>query len=44
MIAAASNYLINIICIKLDETVKDPEVRTPLYDPTMENVDDTCDS
>ena len=24
--------------------VNDPEVRTPLFDPTTENVDDVCDS
>ena len=44
MIVTASNYHINIICIKLNEIVKYPEVGTPLYDPTKENVDDACDS
>ena len=44
MIATANNYHIYIICIKLNETVKDPEVGTPLFDPTSENVDDPCDS
>ena len=33
MIVTASNYHINIICIKLNEIVKDPEVGTPIFDP-----------
>ena len=32
MIVTASNYHINIICIKLNEILKDPEVGTCLYD------------
>ena len=44
MIVTASNSHINIICIKLNEIVKDPEVGAPLYDPTTGNVDDACDS
>ena len=44
MIVTANNYHIYIICIKLNETVKDPEIGTPLFDPTSENVDDPCDS
>ena len=34
----ASNYHINIICIKLNKIVKDHEVGTLLFDPTTENV------
>ena len=34
MIVTADNCQINIICIKLKETVKDPEVGTSLSDPT----------
>ena len=34
MIVTASNYQMNIICIKLNEIAKDPEIGTPLYDPT----------
>ena len=44
MILTASKYHINIICVKLNEIVKDPKVGTPLYGPTTENVDDACDS
>ena len=44
MIATANNYHINIICIKLNEIVKHPEVGTPLFDSTTESVDDACDS
>ena len=44
MIITANNCQINIICLKLKETVKDPEVGTPLFDPTQKNVDDACDS
>ena len=33
MIVTASNYHINVICIKLNETVKDPEVGAPIFDP-----------
>ena len=33
MIVTASNYHINIICIKLNEIVKDPEVGAPIFDP-----------
>ena len=40
MIVTANSYHINIICIKLNEIVKDPEVKTPLFNPTTENVDD----
>ena len=36
MIVTANNYYINIICIKLNEIVKDPEVGTPLFDPATE--------
>ena len=43
MIVTANNYHIYIICIKSNETVKDPEVRTRLIDPTSGNVDDACD-
>ena len=38
MTVTASNYHINIICIKSNEVVKDPEVGTPLYDPATEHV------
>ena len=44
MIVTANNYHINIIYIKLNEIIKDPEVETPLFDPTTENVDDSWDS
>ena len=44
MIVTANNYHINIIYIKLNEIIKDPEVGTPLFDPTTENVDDSWDS
>ena len=44
VIVTTNNYHINVICIKLNESVKDPEVGTPLFDPTSENVDDVCDS
>ena len=40
MIVTTTNCYINIICIKLNETVKDPEVRTPFFYPTSKNVDD----
>ena len=43
MIVTANNYHINIICIKLNEIVKDSESETPLFEPTAENVDDACD-
>ena len=32
MIVTASNYHINIICIKLNEIVKDPDAGAPLFD------------
>ena len=44
LILIANNYHIYNICIKSNETVKDPEVGTPLFDPTSENVDGACDS
>ena len=44
MIITASNYHINIICIKLNKIVKDHEVGTLLFDPTTENVNDAFDS
>ena len=44
MIVTTNNYHINVICIKLNESVKGPEVGTLLFDPTSENVDDACDS
>ena len=44
MIVTANNYHINIIYIKLNEIVKDPEVEAPLFDPTTKNVDNACDS
>ena len=31
----------NIVAVR---DMKDPEVRTPLFGPTTENVDDACDS
>ena len=34
MIVTANNYYRYVICIKLNETVKDTEVGTPLFDPT----------
>ena len=43
MIVTANNYHIYIICIKLTETVKEPEVGTPLFDPTSQNSDDAGD-
>ena len=42
MIVTANNE--NIYIIKFNETMKDPEVGKPLFDPTSENVDDACDS
>ena len=33
MIVTTSNYHINVIYIKLNETVKDPEVEAPIFDP-----------
>ena len=44
MTVTASNYHINIICIKLNKIVKDHEVGTLLSDPTTENVSDAFDS
>ena len=44
MIVTANNYHIYIICMKLNETAKDPVVGIPLFDPASENVDDACDS
>ena len=44
MIVTACNYYNDVICIKVNKIVKDPEVKTPLYDPTTEYVDDVCDS
>ena len=43
MIVIANNYYRYVICIKLNETVKDPEVGTPLFNQTSKNVDDACD-
>ena len=44
MIVIASNYHVYIICIESNLPVKDPEFGIPLFDPTLENVDDACDS
>ena len=33
----------NIVCIKLNEIVKDSEVATISFDPTTEKVDVACD-
>ena len=44
MIVTANNYHIYIICIRLNKTVKNPEVGTPLFDQRSENVDDARNS